>query len=248
MKLRCPSKTFLLGEYAVLAGAPAILLATPPCFSLEEGQWNDPYQGAGGFGASGAAFVFDAFQAGEKDAWSVWQRYRASGLKGSGADVVLQWTGKVTYFCPRECKIEKLDWPFKELSVGLIHTGHKVLTHEHLKTVTAKNFTVLEEMAYETYFAMKQKNSADFIQHVEVYGQYLEKMGLVCDNTKQWLQKLQQNPLVLAAKGCGAMGADVILCLLHKKEQKAFARWCTAEKLNLVFCGNQFAEGVSCKA
>jgi len=246
MKLHCPSKTFLLGEYAILSGAPAILLATPPYFALEKGKWKDPYHGAGGFGASGAKFVFEAFQKGEKDAWQVWQAYRASGLKGSGADVVAQWTGKVTYFCPRECRIEKLDWPFKDLVVGLIHTGHKVLTHEHLESLTAQNFGELEEIVYEAYFAIKQKNKSEFIQKIKDYAHYLEKLQLVCENTKNILNEMQENSMILAAKGCGAMGADVILCLLHKKDALNFSQWCNEMALKIVFCDNQFAEGVSC--
>nr|WP_256594408.1 hypothetical protein [Legionella pneumophila] len=34
MKWQIPAKTFLLGEYAAIAGEPAILLTTSPCFTL----------------------------------------------------------------------------------------------------------------------------------------------------------------------------------------------------------------------
>lgn len=80
-----PAKTFLVGEYAALAGNSAILLTTTPCFkmTLTENQglqgihpespagkfwlaqhidhhglaWFDPYNGCGGLGASSAQFV-----------------------------------------------------------------------------------------------------------------------------------------------------------------------------------------------
>ena len=84
---RIPSKTFVLGEYSVLHGGPAILLASEPYFSLrlEEKNENknpfhplspagklwelepllktksylfsDPHHGLGGFGASSAEFI-----------------------------------------------------------------------------------------------------------------------------------------------------------------------------------------------
>ena len=34
MKWRIPAKTFLLGEYAAVAGESAIVLTTSPCFEL----------------------------------------------------------------------------------------------------------------------------------------------------------------------------------------------------------------------
>lgn len=85
MKWLIPAKTFLLGEYAALAGASAILLTTYPCFELtltsknnqlseihpkspagvwwqqqhlDHGLiWNDPYTERGGLGASSAQFL-----------------------------------------------------------------------------------------------------------------------------------------------------------------------------------------------
>ncbi|WP_229776915.1 hypothetical protein, partial [Alicyclobacillus cellulosilyticus] len=79
-----PAKTFLLGEYAVLANGPALILTTSPCFKISmvaesslsgihpespAGKyWTnckqakglsfyDPYHGLGGMGASSAQFI-----------------------------------------------------------------------------------------------------------------------------------------------------------------------------------------------
>src|SRR5262245_43666850 len=85
MKWCIPAKTFLLGEYAAVAGSSAIVLTTSPCFELslvnsatiqnihsdspagrwwtsqrmtEQGLiWYDPYQEKGGLGASSAQFL-----------------------------------------------------------------------------------------------------------------------------------------------------------------------------------------------
>lgn len=85
MRFSIPAKTFLLGEYAALSGAPALLLASEPSFAIErievpelrgihpespagkfwsdqsDGayglQFFDPYDGIGGLGASSAQFL-----------------------------------------------------------------------------------------------------------------------------------------------------------------------------------------------
>lgn len=85
MKWLIPAKTFLLGEYAAVAEASAIVLTTTPCFQLSHNtapglvgihpqspaglwwqqqknietglSWHDPYAGIGGVGASSAQFL-----------------------------------------------------------------------------------------------------------------------------------------------------------------------------------------------
>jgi mevalonate kinase len=108
-----PGKVFLLGEYAVLAGAPALVAAVPPRFQLSvspfpgsietafhpespAGRWcrthhvaqawhfEDPARGAGGFGASTAQFILAAAGAGQQDWRSVWSEYRSLNHSLSG--------------------------------------------------------------------------------------------------------------------------------------------------------------------
>jgi mevalonate kinase len=80
LKFSIPGKVFLLGEYAVLAGRPAVVAAIPPRFGLGFGRaapnskspggrllasvgetlahrLSDPHLGSGGFGASTAEFA-----------------------------------------------------------------------------------------------------------------------------------------------------------------------------------------------
>ena len=83
-RIKIPSKAFVLGEYAVLCGAPAMVATFDPCFEISfskvgqnngfhpespAGQWveksesssvfqfNDPFTGHGGFGGSTAEFL-----------------------------------------------------------------------------------------------------------------------------------------------------------------------------------------------
>lgn len=247
MKISCPSKTFLVGEYAVLDGGPAILLATPPYFMLEDDlTFVDPYHGAGGFGASGAKFVLSAKKNGEIDHWQVWEKYRSSGFEGSGADVVAQWMGGITFFYPQQRIIENITWPFGNLSIGLIHTGYKIQTHEHLQELKNNNFALLKAITIKTYQALKQSDQINFLKSIQDYAVELDKFHLVCDNTKWILDKIKNCPSILAAKGCGALGADVILTVIEKSNQENFLDWAAREKLNVVYCDNQFAGGVSC--
>lgn len=109
-----PGKVFLLGEYAVLAGAPALVAAVPPRFRLSvspfenstetsfhpespAGRWcrahhasqswhfEDPARGAGGFGASTAQFILAAATAGLPDWRALWTEYRSLNHSLAGA-------------------------------------------------------------------------------------------------------------------------------------------------------------------
>jgi mevalonate kinase len=244
MRISCPSKTFLTGEYAVIGGGPAILIATPPYFVLENNLFKDPYLGAGGFGASGARFVLASKKAGSQDAWQVWEKYQQSGRHGSGADVAAQWMGGVTFFHAKEKIIESLGWSFPDLLIGLIHTGYKIQTHVHLQDLKDHNFQGLERMVLETYRSLKSADQKKFVASIQAYADALQQLNLVCDNTQKILAKIKNFPEILAAKGCGALGADVILVVIKSCNRQKLFEWIEREKLNMVFCDNQFANGV----
>lgn len=249
MKLRCPSKTFLVGEYAVLNGGPCLLLATEPYFTWENQTFLDPHRGLGGFGASGAKFVFEAYLQGCLDAAHALKKFRDSPLStgGSGADIVCQYTGGVTYFHPEKNIIEKLDWPFSDLSIFLIHTGHKILTHQHLEkhsNIASLPLAQLQHVVQFVHRAILEKDSTLLLYGISQYHTELDKLGLICDNTHQLLQKIYQRSEVLAAKGCGALGADVILVVTSHQDNAVFKSWALQQDFNIVFSGNTFAHGI----
>lgn len=245
MKILCPSKTFLVGEYAVLAGGPALLMATPPCFSWDNEGFYDPYDGKGGFGASGAEFAIRAKRQGVVDPWKVLDSYKKQGFSGSGADIMCQWMGGLTYFAAREHQLQKMMWPFSDLYVGLIHTGNKINTHEHLSTLKPSGFEILAQIVEECYTGIKNKDKLLFIKSIVNYHNRLDALGFVAESTKKRLVKLNQAQMILAAKGCGAMGSDVILVVIEKTQKDNFENFCREENLNLVYCDNHFAEGVT---
>lgn len=100
--LSVPGKVFLLGEYAVLGGAPAWVASIAPRFTFRaasapagfhpespagrflartgivlNGEFADPWEGRGGFGGSTAEFAFAAHRAGIRSAAEAWRAYRA---------------------------------------------------------------------------------------------------------------------------------------------------------------------------
>ena len=118
--LRIPSKTFLLGEYAVLYGGQAIVLVHPPFFRVQKSnnsvlfhkdspaarlmrknsliqdfEFIDPHGGRGGFGGS-TAEVVASFKSKtlctiEELLKDYLNLFSDQGVKPSGADLYAQW-------------------------------------------------------------------------------------------------------------------------------------------------------------
>lgn len=250
-----PAKTFLLGEYAALAGDSALILNTLPGFSLTLTDkpglqgihpdspagvwwrqqrhtfgliWEDPYQGLGGLGASSAQFV-GVYKASMQlsgtsfirenllDAYyeSAWQ---GVGIRPSGYDVLAQSFEQGCVVINRNQNIlQPFSWPFKDLGVLLLHTGFKLATHEHLqKAALPQNIKELARCSDWGRRAFEGNNPAEFIRAVHAFQLELIEAKLVAYETLLALKTFSDDPDILAAKGCGAMGADIILLLMNK--------------------------------
>lgn len=262
MELLVPSKTFLVGEYAVLQGAPALVAATGPRFEFRAekttepqkclfhadsaaGRWFhqsevllknwkvefvDPHRGAGGFGASGAQFVFYHLLATylqskreSDDPQDVWQDYRACETsKASGADVVAQTLGGITCFSSEPFEARSYDWPFDETDFAVIRTGHKVPTHLHLNQSTLPNLQDLigaSQLSVEGFF---KSNIEAFAAGLATFQKTTVQLGLQDEGTTALLEKMNAAPGVLVTKGCGAMGADTILAIFDNEYRSEF--------------------------
>lgn len=252
--ISAPSKTFLLGEYAVLNGDAGIVLCTEPRFEWSEDKgFVDPHKGLGGLGASSAKFAFDWWRehAGEKD-WInpllvEYQRIHTTpgGILPSGYDVIAQITGHITYFSRNTTTLETLHWPFEDLAYCLIRTGHKLATHEHLNQLTLKDTSTLTDIVNTAWQAMQTQNSAAFCECVNQYRQTLFAQGLVAEHTKRLLGSLNAQPFLKAAKGCGAMGADIILALIDKDSVLECTTWCKEQNLAIVAAGQATSDGIT---
>jgi len=224
--------------------------------------WNleflDPHLGRGGFGASTAQIaLLQGFKEGfksisshsqvELDLKKIHQKYLelvrpSSGPSPSGADLISQLQGGLVELNIKSGKIQKHAWPFSDLQVYFFVTGKKQVTHEHLKgltNLTSDSKDVLSGLSQEYQKAMHSFYQSDvkpFVQAIADYQNELNKMGWVTPETLAWLSEIQKIEGVLAAKGCGAMGADVIAVVGKTSYGKDIINCC--EKLGLSYLGS----------
>lgn len=257
-----PGKTFLIGEYAVLEKAPAILVNTKPRFYFSitkgnctnyfhpespAGQWLkkypqisesycieswDPYYGEGGFGLSSAQFnlvyLLDGFLKGELpekiDLFKMWKAYRSlefSGQKPSGADIISQWMGDLCVFVPEPFKTHSVKWPFPDLDFFLIRTGVKLNTWEHLNQIqTGKHFSHLSVLAKQGVTYVENSDTENFVSILKEYADCLEQENLVHEKTQNFLNELKKIKQIITTKGCGALGAEVVVVFFHPKDKE----------------------------
>jgi mevalonate kinase len=257
MKWNIPAKTFLVGEYAAIAEASAIILTTSPYFELsltpgkdltgihpdspagvwwqkEQGSgyglsWYDPYDNRGGLGASSAQFLASylancnlhnkipdlntMLTAYYQLSWS------GRGLRPSGYDVIAQSQHGCVYINKQKKKIQSFNWPFENLSMLLIHTGVKLVTHHHLQLATLpSHINQLSAIADEARLAFIQLNPEKLIKSINDYHYQLAQLNLVAQHSLDIISQLKAYPEVLAIKGCGALGADILLVLTARQD------------------------------
>ena len=197
------------------------------------GFFHHPYGGQGGWGASSAEFaLLAAALASIKgvsplNLTSLLQDYRilfqkkGQGPSPSGADFLSQLQGGLVFCYPQEKKLRTLSWPFQEADLALIATGHSLPTHEHLSSLSpppSEKRHHLHEQVLLALRALEEANLKAFIKSLQAYGQLLKDCHWVLDRTQHCLQELARLPGILAVKGCGSMGAEVILAVFLKEK------------------------------
>ncbi len=277
MKWLIPAKTFLLGEYAAVAEASAIVLTTTPCFELSHSaepnlvgihpqspaglwwsqqkdlktglSWHDPYAGCGGLGASSAQFLASymascMLQEKPADMNNMLEAYYQSawtgkGLRPSGYDVIAQSQQGCVYINKQNKAILCYDWPFQDLSFFLIHTGVKLATHHHLQdTALPSQIDYLSNLVDTAKNAFEQQDAQQLVTCINHYHIKLAELGLVAEHSLQLINQLKSYPEVLAIKGCGALGADIILILTSRSEAPVFKSKLQQENLLLLATEN----------
>lgn len=139
---------------------------------------------------------------------------KQQGTLPSGADLIAQQHRGISFYFPQQGLQSSSNWPFEELSLLLFHTNHKLATHEHLKELPQQqDYTTLADIALTTCKAFQNKDRQIFIEAITAFAKELKQQQLVSPYTNRLLEKLSTSPEVLAAKGCGALGSDVILVL-----------------------------------
>ncbi len=184
--------------------------------------WIDPYQGRGGLGASSAQFLSiylavchlqhksptldDMLKAYHQVAWS------GKGLKPSGYDVIAQSQQACVFINQQNQLIESHAWPFADLSFFLLHTGFKLATHQHLQEATLpKQIPILSAIVDAALVSFKKSNSNQLIDCIQAYHNQLSDLNLITEHSFNSIEALKSFSEILAIKGCGALGADVLL-------------------------------------
>jgi len=229
-------------------------------FSKYQIIFKDPYLGAGGFGASSAQFLslylFFTLKTGlefykidsinPKDIISTYQIFAFDGIgqKPSGADVISQYYGNITTYIPNTVCSIKDKWPFEDISFLLIHTKNKINTHTHLKSLNLQYSEDLNEMVKKASSSFDNKDSKKFIDAITSYKNELEKNNLIAPETKKILDRLKSNKQVLTSKGCGALGADVVLVIVQSKDKDNFKTWANENELAIIASETNIANGI----
>ncbi len=217
-------------------------------FSKFDLKFVDPFAGGGGWGASTAqflsAFVFNEWresceletlkslsisrllEAYWKYAWS------GEGSRPSGADLVAQYKGALTFFERSTGRVGVYGWTFPDIDFALIPTGKKLPTHEHLKTLADFDASGIEAAMVKIRSSLTSGNAAEFVAGIQDNAKALAALGFVAPYTQEFCQELLRKPGVLAVKGCGALGADVVLAVFDRKHAEQFKNYATSKDLS----------------
>jgi len=249
-----PSKTFLSGEYAALEGYSALVLTHEPYFSckLSTGEgppavkfhpdspagkleikltgkqhdwlFDDPHNGAGGFGGSTAEFisVYKTLkpQGSLQDLMNEYAELFADKARPpSGADLAAQYSGRLgcSVYSKAPLALESYEWPFVEVSILVLKTNVNLATHTHLEEISQTSFETLGEASHSAVAALKNQNQEAFFSAVRTFTNDQSRIGLLHHATQNTAAAIGKVEGVVAVRGCGAMGVDVIAVFVKKE-------------------------------
>jgi hypothetical protein len=190
--------------------------------------------GVGGFGQSTAEFIatwFHHHTIRDSDVptflKNIFNQYRdlfdispdLQKIKPSGADLITQLMGKITYFDPEVIHSKSLNWVFPELGFDVISTGVKVPTHDHLSSLDLTRLEPLcdlSENVLSTYLSMNQD---EFMRSMKEWSLKLIDLDLQHNHSLDLKLMLEKCPEVMLAKPNGALGADTIT-VFYKSDNK----------------------------
>lgn len=208
-------------------------------------RWTNPWKNQGGFGASSAEFVGmflaheSTMESSEEIAWHAWKIFRLMTAKmktpPSGADVLAQaWGTAEKISSPTIVAIDLTEKridpmrPTLGLTFELVHTGEKLPTHEHLaETLPAFPAQEANRVVSVASAALEAGDTSGFVNAVKAYRDLLQRTEREAPHTKRLIDGFLARDGVLAAKGCGAMGSDVVFVVSRKGSghPTAAARW-----------------------
>jgi mevalonate kinase len=189
---------------------------------------SDPYNGIGGLGLSSAEFIA---------AWmfvdhivnddapiilsflmeEFFELTNLETIKPSGVDIVAQCQSKCfNKINSKNIRFESVNWPFKDYGIVLFHTLSHCSTHDHLSKIQK----IPDELLFASDSGIKslENNNLDaLVYYINKFVDIQNQAGLLAQKTKDYIKLLNKENGVIVAKGCGAMGADVIAVIVDKK-------------------------------
>lgn len=168
------------------------------------------------------------------------------GKAPSGVDILGPFFGGLSVV-QREpsLQIEKVSWPFVDKSVLLFHTQKKLATHDHISQIQQ---IPVSQFASQIKLLLQGLQSSDwemFLLGLSGYRQTLEQNNWVAVHTAEILAYLDACPQVLFAKGCGAMGADVVAVFCAKSAKEVLIAEIQEKGLILMASEENITDGIS---
>lgn len=160
------------------------------------------------------------------DFYRIWKIYRTLaysgvGIKPSGADLLAQFMGGVSLVQSDSGQFQNLPWPFEDHTAVFFATNEKVPTHVHLEEVRDISFSGLVKLSSELRVAMREGLAGNFGLGINRYDEEMRRLGLVAPSAEKILDDFNFNEKVIAKKGCGAMGADIVMLFIKKTDLAA---------------------------
>ena len=117
-----------------------------------------------------------------------------------------------------------------KLNILIYKTQIKVKTHEHLESLDFKNLDSLKDLSLVVTKSFLNKNTDEFLLNLKNFDTQLAKLNYKSKESLKMTQALQSLDSVRYARGCGALGADVLVVfyegqnslILQKKIQQEF--------------------------
>lgn len=233
-------------------------LRYPECFDQFDLKFLDPYNGAGGMGASSAQFVmlyvWTKMHSESISSWNdidvevLWKSYQSlfetDKNPPSGADVVAQYVGGICYFQSEPFTVKRYQWIFEEQAFCILKTKNKIATHDHLSELSIDSFESLEPAVKRVVDSFDDESAFDFTFGVNDFYEALKQKKLVARETFSLVHQFHKSGLALSVKGCGALGSDVILVICEKKNLLAVKSLAQVVGLKWIADSNEVESGL----
>lgn len=217
-------------------------------------QVSNPYS-SGGFGFSTAEFIaswFERNKSKEHNLSDLFKTYKSvydlndqtKKIKPSGADLVIQMLGNITYFDQIISNSKSIQWPFPNTGFLIVSTGLKIKTHEHLNDLDLTLLKDLPQAAQDVIEAFNKGDEVIFFEALDQWSFKLEELSLQHNSSLEIKRKLESNPNIILTKLNGAMGADTITVFYSIQNEQAVRAEIKRMSLEIMADFRRLAHGV----